>query len=509
MTADPDRLLALLPTVYRNRDVAEGEPLRALLQLIAEQAELIEEDLDRGYDNWFIETCDDWVVPYIGELIGYEPVGGIGAAAQRTGALTSRREVANTIGYRAHQGTLALLERLAADVAGWPAVAVEFCERLAQTQSLRLPRPARGRTTTGRARTVTPEDAADPDARFADLRRLSSSRGAGRYGPANVGLYVWRLRAFSVTDAPARCCEDIGPHCFTFSILANDAPLFSRAAPPAAIGRRALAAPRTRGDRFATASPALYGEGRSIAIRASGWPDASKKESLPIPADKVIVANLEDWTYQPPEGHVAVDPERGRIAFPPRRLPKGQVTVSYLHGFSAEIGGGEYIRPLSQEYADPDVPGDKVELIRVAGADQLRAALKPWCQAWEGEEEKESQGAGAGPGKAVQPKHAVIEIVDSGAYVLPIRLRLCAGHTLQLRAAQRQRPALSLIDWQVGQADNLTVTGQEGSRFTIDGLLIFGRGVQIEGALRSFTLRHSTLVPGWTLDPDCDPRRPA
>jgi hypothetical protein len=123
MTADPDRLLALLPAVYRNRDAAEGDALRALLQVIAEQASLIEEDLDRTYDNWFIETCDEWVVPYIGELIGYEPVGGLGAAAQRAGALISRREVANTIRYHARKGTLALLERLAGNRGGVPRAA--------------------------------------------------------------------------------------------------------------------------------------------------------------------------------------------------------------------------------------------------------------------------------------------------------------------------------------------------------------------------------------------------
>jgi hypothetical protein len=53
------------------------------------------------------------------------------------------------------------------------------------------------------------------------------------------------------------------------------------------------------------------------------------------------------------------------------------------------------------------------------------------------------------------------------------------------------------------------VSGEQGSRFTLDGLLIAGRGVQIEGELSSVTIRHSTLVPGWSLEPDCEPSRPA
>ena len=62
--ADPriDRLYALLPAVYRARDDERGQPLRALLQVIAEQVEVLSADLEALYDNWFIETCDEWGV---------------------------------------------------------------------------------------------------------------------------------------------------------------------------------------------------------------------------------------------------------------------------------------------------------------------------------------------------------------------------------------------------------------------------------------------------------------
>jgi hypothetical protein len=32
--------------------------------------------------------------------------------------------------------------------------------------------------------------------------------------------------------------------------------------------------------------------------------------------------------------------------------------------------------------------------------------------------------------------------------------------------------------------------------------------VHVEGALQAVTIRHCTLVPGWSLEPNCDPRRP-
>jgi hypothetical protein len=503
MTDTRDRLYDLLPAVHRNRDAAEGEPLRALLQLIAEQVTLIEEDIERAYDNWFIETCEDWVVPYIGALVGYRPVGPVGESARRTGALVPRLEVANSIRYRAGKGTLRLLERLAADVAGWPAVAVEFRERLAQSQSLRLRRPDRGGIVDIRHPLNGPGGPLDSLPRTADIRRLGSARTMGSHGPGNVGLFVWRLRAFPVTRAPARCCEEVGPNFFTFSLLGNDTPLFARPEParlnrprlPERIGRRALAAPRARGARIAHPSPDYYGldeeDGeevvRSLAIWAPEWPKKGGGGSGLIPPDKIIVADLEDWTYLPPQNHVAVDPERGRIAFPPRQPPKQQVRVSYHYGFPAEIGGGEYRRPLAQEA--------EAKVIAVAGVKQLRAALEPWAE------------GGAPPGG--EPRHEVIEITEGGVYVLPVRIHLEPGETLQLRAAQQTRIVMGLVDWEAGGTDSLSVTGGEGSRFTLDGLMVYGRGVQVEGTLRSLTVRHSTLVPGWWLGPDCDPKRPA
>jgi len=66
-------LYDLLPLVYRERDADHGYVLRALLGIIDEQVVVLERDLERLYDNWFIETCEDWAVPYIGELIGYSP----------------------------------------------------------------------------------------------------------------------------------------------------------------------------------------------------------------------------------------------------------------------------------------------------------------------------------------------------------------------------------------------------------------------------------------------------
>jgi len=495
MTRSPDRLYDLLPAVYRQRDAEQGRPLKALLQVIAEQVDVVEADIAQLYENWFIETSEDWVVPYLGDLVGYEAVheagqpNGTASEAERALAriLIPRREVANTVRYRRRKGTLALLEELAHAVAGWPARAVEFYRLLAWTQALNHQHPARGRIVDLRDGDAldTLNGPFDALAHTVDTRRISSHRTRGRFNIPTVGVFVWRLGAYSVTRGSAYCREQNGPHCYTFSVLGNDAPLFTRPADepsphhiagplhvPAPIRRRAL-------ERNLDA---YYGEAKSLVIWADGWQDHDA--ATPVPPESLVVADLSDWHYQTPRDHIAVDPVLGRLAFHPRQLPKRNVWVSYHYGFSDDLGGGEYRRPLRQP-ADATV----YPVGRGAAYERLADALADWRDA--------------------APRHAVIEIVDGGVYVEQVSVELPAGHTLQLRAANRTRPVLRLMDWHTARPDALWVRGDNGSRFTLDGVLVSGRGVQCEGPIAEINIRHCTLVPGWTVAPDCEPERPA
>src|SRR4051812_16666098 len=111
-----DRLYNLLPAYYRQRDTEAGEPLRALLQVIASQVQAVEKDISQRYEDWFIETCEDWVVPYLADLLGSRLPRGAGDPGDiaspkgrlRNRQLTPRREVANLTRYRRRKGTLAL-----------------------------------------------------------------------------------------------------------------------------------------------------------------------------------------------------------------------------------------------------------------------------------------------------------------------------------------------------------------------------------------------------------------
>lgn len=494
MPESTSRFYDLLPAVHRARDSEQGYPLLALLQLIEEHAELLEEDIEQLYENWFIETAQDWVVPYIGDLVGYRQVHEAGAPGDPEScggtalsrALIPRRDVANTINHRRRKGTLALLEDLAFDVARWPARAVEFNRLLVATESLNALHLDRGRTADLRDGDALEllNSPFDRLAHVVEVRRPSAYEyGQGRYNLPNVGLFVWRMKSYSVSGTSAYSLEEVGPHNFTFSILGNDSPLYAAPVPEAGTGiaeehnlpvpirRRVLEAD------LATGAPRLYGSETSIHIEVG-------KDRTPLPPDVLLVADLTDWSYVAQADTVAIDPELGRLSFPPQRAPKDGVWVHYRYGFSADIGGGEYRRTVSQPAgAVVYGVGEGEESVTVADAMVL----------W----------------REQKPKDAVIEIRDSGFYADPIEVELAREQTLQIRAASETRPVIRLLDRQPGRPDSLRVQGEAGSRFTIDGLMISGRPVRAEGALAMLRIRHCTLVPGWDLRDDCEPTSPA
>jgi hypothetical protein len=514
-----DRLYELLPQFHRRRDAETGESLRALLGVIAEQVDLVESDIEQLYDDWFIETCAPWAVPYLGDLIGYRTLRGYAEAVTKGGTaakslterLAPRADVAATVTNRRRKGTLPLLESIAHTVADWPARAVEFQPLLAACQPVRLYPGDEGgvarRLAATKARLVDVRRGADLDllgspfddfARTAAAPRISSPRRPGRYSPPAVGLFVWRLKPYSITKAPAYC-NDRARNLFTFSILGNDIPLVTKPVPepspthlattdnvPAFIRRRALA------DRLTD----YYGPGKSFQI----WRD---NENHPVPPGDIVVADLSEWTYRPQRKQVAVDPVLGRIAFGARSAPKRGVWVTYHYAFSDDMGGGEYPRERPQQFGVP--------VYRV-GPGQPDKKIMAAYQRW-----REDKAADAAKSSAI------IEITDSGAYQEQTEFILDHGDRLEVRAAEGVRPVIRLLDWYSNRPDALIVEANppdddhneldvcdrpKPPRLVLDGLLITGRGVHVSGPMGQVVIRHCTLVPGWTLEPECRPAQP-
>ena len=342
MSFDAARLYSLLPAIYQIRDYEQGEPLKAFLAVLAEQAEVIEEDLAQLYDDQFIETCADWVVPYIGDLIGYRRLHGVTATVS-----SPRAEVANTIAYRRRKGTVSVVEQLALDVTGWKARAVEFYQLLATAQYLNHLRPDHRSVADLRDQSVLALEQTPfgQGAHTLDVRRIASGRG--RYNIPNVGLFVWRLRPYRITQGTARRVKD---GCYTCHPLGLDMPLFNAARGEEEIAH--LAQPVNVPEPLRRRP--LYDELEALRqTLADGQPEAVATGRLvyfdprqpvfevfingaSIPSKEILICDLSDWRRPPdklsyrPAGkrpddpmpdpelpiRVAVDPVSGQNGFP-------------------------------------------------------------------------------------------------------------------------------------------------------------------------------------------------
>lgn len=477
MSFDAQRLYELLPAVYRIRDaqVAAGmsadaaalggpatydvddAPLGALVAVLAEQALVLEENLAQLYDDQFIETCAAWVVPYIGDLVGAR---NLHTAAVK--GLTARAQVADTIRYRRRKGTAAVLEQLARAVTGWDAHVVEFFQHLEVTQYMKHLRPDATTTLDLRKwepleRLGTPFDSA---AHTLEVRSIASGRG--RFNIPNVGIFLWRLGAYSLTGSPATA-EDTTR--FRFDPLGRDLPLYSKPVTepeeeivelsrpenvPLPLSRRVL-------DAYLAEH---YGADRSVLLL---------RGDEPVPLAEVVVCNLTDTSGgawgRPPAGKIAIDPALGRIVLPDPPAANAPLRVTYHYGFAADLGGGEYDR-----------------------ADSLDETLVPVIRVPTPETPTASAIDTIGDGLALLGGHGALEIDSSGRYEEPLAFAVRANDRLEVRAGDQRRPTL------VPTGGVVELGGGDEGELTLNGLLIAGR-LHVEGALTRLNLRHCTLVP--------------
>jgi hypothetical protein len=527
MSFDLERLYNLLPVIYRLRDVElarqfpdlltaseEAElqsllasaaplteeqnvrlgqlqelqqrgPLKAVLSVIAEQIAVLEEDLAQLYDDQFIETCADWAVPYIGDLIGYRSLYGVTA---KTGS--PRAEVANTIAFRRRKGTSAVLEQLARDVTGWVARVVEFFELLPTTQYMNHLRPFNLSTPDLRRSDVleylqTPFDSV---AHTLDVRRIE--HGRGRYNIPNIGIFLWRLQAYEVTGGtPMR----INAGAYTFHPLGIDAPLFNPgktedeithiAEPvnaPEPLRRRPLYTElEARRQSLADGKTQTFINQQRVYFDDKP-PFFVLLDGVVISPEQLLICDLSDWhrpsgtkDYQPADAgadpvgfeiKAAVDPVLGRLTLSDAIDVSGggpKVEVDYAYGFSFEMGGGGYSR------TNLSTPTENLSF-----ADAL-------------------SGNGAGP------EERIFEINNSATLDGDLAITIGSGQRLTIQAKDRMRPVIN---------GSITITSAADSQITLDGLLI-SKHIKVEGnAPLQLKLRHCTVVPWSTLGGDGQPQ---
>ncbi len=358
MSTTSSPIYSLLPAVFRTSDAAQGGPLEALFAVLENQYGIVRENVWQLYNDQFIETCAPWVIPYIGQLIGYSSV--------YTAALTSpdsRAEVAHTIGYRRRKGTLVALEQITHDVSGRTTMAVEEFKRLVTTLSLRDVRswskatadlrrgcdledqcgPFNRLNRTIDVRNITPRVPAPPPPGTSplppDTRPLEIAlHGPGRFNIPQVAVWMWRWQSWTVTNAPAFALGDGG---YFFSSLGGPVPLFQVGPEEPAPFSWLITEPDVP-------EPIRL---RRACKHASGFYPGQMQliaDGEPVPAGQIVFANLAELpgghVCTVAEGTIAIDPTLGRIQYAADVKLPGELRVNYNYGAPAEIGGGPYDR---------------------------------------------------------------------------------------------------------------------------------------------------------------------
>jgi hypothetical protein len=476
-----ERLWQLLPGLYRTVDTDELDgvgPLRELVNRIGAQVAVVRRSIDQLWADQSIESCADWVIPYIGDLLATNLVNNLDPGGQRL-------DVAKTIHYRRRKGTSQIVEELGRDATGWTARTVEGFRRLSRTRHGLDPPLGAAAFPDATADSVAALLAAEqltgllsgtPAGGFADLRSPHGAalaggpfdetfhsadfrRGRGAAGHMAVPrllVFLWRLISFPVVGGTPVAVTG-QPDRFVFDPTGREIPLFLP--PPTAV------------DAFSDSSapalewqvPGALTSSLERALRDSGSPPPLPPRA-PYPT--------------PPAGLPArygvsgaeldsVWPERG--TFTTSTEPAGPLTVDYQYGFSARVGAGPYNRDLLGEA--PAVSGRDTE---VSGGSGLDAAL------------------------AAAPPTATITLADSLTYP-EVASPPGSVVALLVRAGPGQRPVI-----RTAPGAEWVFTGGPGAQLMLDGLTISGCDVVLRGAFDSVRLTACTIDPG-TADPGSPP----
>ena len=515
-----DKLWQLLPAIYRTDDaVTPGVPgpLQELFNRMGVEAATVRRSIDRLWENQSIETCDDWVVPYIGDLLATRLVSCLDARAQRL-------DVAKTIYYRRRAGTLGLLEELVADIAGRDARAVEFFRRLGRTRHQFDPPignafaadiPAWAPDTTYAAGTLI---ASGTNAYVCAAGGISASSG----GPSGTGTAIgdggvtWSFYEPLGSLVPAVIEGLAGANSRTpvggFADLRND--YAGRNANSAFDEFAHFADLRKGGQSFGwqnishlgvfiwwlhsfpvlAATPVGNGQsppcftfdpsGRSIPLFA---PSSRTSESfgedwvapdewqLPVAVRDVLWRAYPDQLYPAAfwvglgggitpsplsRDQLTIHPETGLFSFI-GAVPEGTLVTSYHFALMSTIGAGGFPAALLENLAVPTA------ITHVAGGSGLDTAL----------------GAIGGD--------ATIEIDDSLTYPGPTAALDIGSAAVALVAADQRRP---MIRWQ-GGGQTWTIKG-DNANLVLQGIWLQGADLVLAGTFESVTLRFMTLDPG-------------
>jgi hypothetical protein len=510
-----DKLWNLLPAIYRTLDTDQfnaNGPLRELVNRIGAQAATLRRSIDRLWEDQSIESCDDWVISYIGALLATNLVSSLDTRGQRL-------DVAKTIYYRRRKGTVAILEEIAYDITGWDARVVEFFRRLGRTRHNFDPalvdpsadpaddltlQQAQGligtwtntyiggwadlRNAYGASLAQSPfsisatptlPSAFDEFFHTADFRA-----GVGRsgwYKIPNLGVFVWRLLNFSVTQGtPVQ-----NGNCYTFDPTGRQVPLFAASAQAAATIRplqgswdtwvspqewqlptpistpllsSALANPQTQPLYAALDTDGITLQPNSLGI-------------FTMPGSFYELIDGSEITTYPEDSatthEIMIFPEIGQFGVLQPPLD-GPITVSYNYGFSAPMGAGPYDRRIIGQDPNPQ----PAPVVPVEG------------------------GAGAFSSAAVSAISSVGTVTLNDSLTYTSAPDFPGIQQLTVIAENQERPVIRFQSASPPGPPEWVFTGNDNSSLVLEGLFISGGDIVLSGSFTTVTLTCCTFDPG-------------
>lgn len=223
-----ERLWRWLPGFYRARD--EDGRLQGLLALFADELWRARRLAGQQLADHFIDSAQDWVIPYLADLVGTSVLFTGEAGRMRELALRNRDDVKNTLHWRRQKGTLGGLEGVAHDASGSGVLAAEMFERVVWLQHLAHVKPRARfaldlRDGAAVAAALTPFSQARA---LVDLRAASAR--AGWHRPSQVVVFSWPIASFPLAEVAPRA---EGGGRFRFHPLGLDTALHAGGATPA------------------------------------------------------------------------------------------------------------------------------------------------------------------------------------------------------------------------------------------------------------------------------------
>ncbi len=558
MTSVRQSLYDRLPELYRIKDqerIPAGQ-LKAFVDILDSTQSAVSDNIEALYHDLFIETCHDWVIPYLADLLGTSHLSGL--------PWTLRADVARTIKHRRRKGTLGAIESLTFSLTRWASHTLELRDRIVWDQQLNHQRPDRNGqaplpllpgenqsiAVAVQGGTVNLRDPAllsfyngpfDPFAKLIDVKPIVT--GAARHNFPNLAIFLWRLADYTLPAIQpdfvmnqrfAPLPEILSPGAAEFVVGFNLHPLGEPMVlfnthrfqaddePPNLTSKDAVPGPMPTArlsDKTLTGNPESYVT-LEFYNTASDLPRLMASDSVGLTLYLPASLSGANWTFRGAnlcawqeginpelaEYEIAIDPVHGRILFgvtdtsSEANLIQEGLFASVTYGFSGPTGAQPIVRKsLVRNKISVDYEGFTDEsgtTTAISNGLALQQALDNL------------------PSRSAP---LLIEIQDSRTYDLNINavagvdnesgldvLRL--NRSLHIRAASGQRPIIRLYRPLAFRPQDVDAPVVENLNVTLEGLYLtwdktspeFGAETALieRAAVNEFKLSGCTLDPG-------------